>query len=491
MRTRWTMLVLVVAVSSFCASLFAAGPAGAQQTPPPDAADKPPAESAEPPPESEPVGEEITVVGIADALQAAVEVKRQAPAIVDAIVAEDVGKLPDRNLAEAVQRVPGVQINREFGEGERVSIRGVSPNLVRTSVNGHNVAVADWFVLEQLAATRSFNYLLMPSEIIGLLKVYKSPTADIDEGGIGGTIDVQTRKPLDLKPFAFIGSLQEAYTENSDSYDPNVSALFSWKNPAGNLGVLFSGVFDKRDIRRDGVEVLGYFNDTNTGLLVPSLIGSALFQQERERKAFNAEMQFRPNDRLEINLNGLYSRFGADNINANYLAWGSQALGGGGTLTNAVVQGNTAIAGTITSANGGTEGRGVVYDAIDRFAFAQTSFIDFTANYTASDDWLLHFDLGYTEAEGDTESQPFVEFGAPGGFSYDLRGSAPQVTFHGVNPQRPNDLVFDFASLHEITNDDSELYTYLDAEKVFTSGSVKSVKFGVKYTDHERQTDFQ
>ncbi len=178
------------------------------------------------------------------------------------------------------------------------------------------MAVADWFVLEQLAATRSFNYLLLPSEIIGVVKVYKSPTADLDEGGIGGTIDVQTRKPLDLKPFAFIGSLQQAYTENSDSYDPNVSALLSWKNPAGNLGILFSGVFDKREIRRDGVEVLGYFNDSTTGLLVPSLIGSALFQQERERKAFNAEMQYRPNDRLEINVNGLYSRFGADNINA-------------------------------------------------------------------------------------------------------------------------------------------------------------------------------
>jgi iron complex outermembrane receptor protein len=203
-------------------------------------------------------------------------------------------------------------------------------------------------------------------------------------------------------------------------------------------------------------------------------------------------MQYRPTDRLEINVNGLYSRFGADNINANYLAWGSQALGGGGRLSNVTVQGNTAVAGTVTSANGGTEGRGVVYDAIDRFAFAKTSFIDVTANYTASDDWLLHFDLGYTEAEGDTESQPFVEFGAPGGFRYDLRGNAPQVTFFGVNPTRPNDLVFDFASLHEITNDDSELYSYLDAEKVLGGdGAVKSVKFGVKYTDHERQTDFQ
>src|SRR6185295_14897538 len=154
------------------------------------------------------------------------------------IAAKDVGKMPDKNLAEAVQRVPGVVINREFGEGERVSMRGVSPNLVHTTVNGHNVAVADWFVLEQLAATRSFNYLLLPSELIGLLTVYKSPTAELDEGGIGGTIDVKTRKPLDLKPFAFSGSLQGAYTDKSGSTDPNFSALASWRNPESTVGVL-------------------------------------------------------------------------------------------------------------------------------------------------------------------------------------------------------------------------------------------------------------
>src|SRR6185295_9707648 len=181
MRPR-TLLVWLVPLLLCCAAPMAAQPAAPAQEEPPQ---KPPDQGTEqPPPEeaTETISESITVIGIADALQAAVEVKRKSDSIVDAIVAEDVGKLPDKNLAEAAQRIPGVVINREFGEGERVSLRGVSPNLVRTTVNGHNVAVADWFVLEQLAATRSFNYLLLPSEMIGLLKVYKSPTADIDEG---------------------------------------------------------------------------------------------------------------------------------------------------------------------------------------------------------------------------------------------------------------------------------------------------------------------
>ncbi len=456
--------------------------------------------SAQAPPQTEqppsdqdqqPLTEEITVVGIAESLREAVKVKQESTAIVDAIAAKDVSKLPDRNLAEAVQRVPGVVINREFGEGERVSLRGVSPNLVHTTVNGHNVAVADWFVLEQLAATRSFNYLLLPSELIGLVTVYKSPTAELDEGGIGGTIDVRTRKPLDMKPFAISASLQNAYTERSGSNDPNASALVSWRNPASTVGVLFSAVFDRRDIRRDGVEVLGYFPQSGTGLLVPSLIGSALFQQERERKAFNAELQFRPAKRWELNINGFWSRFGANNINQNYLAWGSNALGGGGTLTDATVVDDTVVAGVISSASNGTSGRGVVFDAIDRTAFAKTWYGDFDATWTPSDTWIMHFDVGYTQADGDTQSQPFVEFGAPASFRYDLRGRSPQVQFININPKNPGQMEFDFASLHHITNDDSETYSYVDAEKVLNAGPLTSLKFGLKYSDHERKTDFQ
>ncbi len=478
MRSR--MLIWIAAVSlCLCSTLTA-------QTPPPDDKTQPTQSD-----QVEPVAEEITVVGMADSLGEAVKVKRESAAIVDAIVAKDVNKLPDKNLAEAVQRVPGVVINREFGEGERVSLRGLAPNLVHTTVNGHNVAVADWFVLEQLAATRSFNYLLLPSELIGLLTVYKSPTAELDEGGIGGTIDVKTRKPLDLKPMAISASLQDAYTEKADSNDPNVSALVSWKNADNNIGILFSAVLDKRDIRRDGVEVLGYFPETGTGLLVPSLIGSALFQQERERKAFDVAVQFRPTSHLELNVNGFWSRFGADNINQNYLAWGSNALGGGGTLTDRTVVGDTVVAGVISSAANGTSGRGVVYDAIDRKAFAKTWYGDVDGTFTASNTLIVHFDVGRTKADGDTESQPFVEFGAPASFSYDLRGKTPQVHFRNIDPKNPAQMEFDFASLHHITNDDSENYSYVDAEKSLDVGALKSVKFGLKYADHKRDTDFQ
>ncbi len=434
--------------------------------------------------------DEVVVTGIRASILESIGAKRNANAVVDVVTAEDVGKFPDKNVAEALQRVPGVVINREFGEGERVSLRGTSPNLTRTLIDGHGLATADWFILEQLSATRSFNFLMLPSEIIGQTLVYKSPTADLEEGGIGGAIDTRTRRPLDLKEFEAFGSVQGAYNENAGDLDPNASALVSWRNADKTLGVLVAGIYQKRNIRRDGVEVLGYFdNDPGPGtLLVPSLIGSALFEQERVREGANFAVQWRPTDRVELTLTGLYSRFGADNFNQNYLAWGSNALGGGGTLTNTTVVDNTAVVGTITSTPGG---RGAVFDAIDRDAEATTSNIALDGRFTPSDRLSLDFKVGYTEASGDTTNQPFVEFGAPAAFTYDLRGKTPQVTFLNLDPTDPTDMQFDFGSLHAVTNDDSELYAYVDGKYDVDLGPLQAIKVGLKYTDHDRDTDFQ
>src|SRR5262245_6965305 len=268
--------------------------------------------------------EEVVVTGIRSSLRQSLETKREAVGVVDAITSEDVGKFPDKNLAEALQRVPGIVISRDFGEGERVNLRGTAPHLTRTLLNGHALATADWFILDQLNTTRSFNYLMLPSDIIGQVAVYKSSQADFEEGGIGGTIDVVTRKPLDLKPFETFLSAQGAYSDLSDNFDPQFSGLVSWKNEGSTFGAMLAAIYQKRGIRRDGVEVLGYFDADPSAatLLAPSLIGSALFQQERVRKGGNLALQFVPNENLELSLNGLYSKFDADNVNENFLAWG-------------------------------------------------------------------------------------------------------------------------------------------------------------------------
>jgi iron complex outermembrane receptor protein len=433
---------------------------------------------------------EIVVTGIRASQEASIQTKRNADAVVDAITAEDVGKFPDKNVAESLSRVPGVVINREFGEGERVSVRGTAPNLTRTVLDGHGLATADWFILDQLSATRSFNYLMLPSEIIGRVQVYKSPTADLEEGGVGALIDVETRRPLDLKPLFVAGSLQAAINEMSGKTNPAGSLLLSWKNSAETFGVLVAGIYEDREIRRDGVETLGYFNNGTAAnpQQVPSLIGSALFQQERIRKGVNAAVQWRPNGQLEVDLTGLISKFGANNFNENFLAWPVNALGGGGTLTNVTMQGDTAIAGRVASTPGG---RGAVYDSIERFADTETRNIDLEVKYHLSDDWDLRARIGYTDAFGNTDSQPFVEFGAPATFDYDLRGGTPQVHFLNLDPTQPSQMVFDFASLHKITSSDDERYAYLDVKHRVEWGPLKAIKFGGKFTDHNRGVDFQ
>lgn len=440
----------------------------------------------------------IVVTGIRGSLRESIDTKRDADAIVDAITAEDIGKFPDKNIAESLQRVPGVVTNREFGEGERVSLRGLAPNQTRTLVNGHAVATADWFTLDQLSATRNFNYLVMPSDIVGQLQVFKSPTADMEEGGIGGTVNVVTRKPLDLDSLEWALSAEAAYTERSDSLTPQVSGVFSWKNDAETFGILAAGVFQRRDIRRDGFEVLGYdpaLDPSGMGRQVPSLIGSALFEQERERIGGNVEMQFRPNDQLEIGISGFFSRFNADNVNSNYLAWPARSgLGAGATLSNEVVIDDTIVAGDITGIVG-AGGFGQVYDIFVRDAFSESKFIAGDLTYTPNDTLTLHAKVGYTDASGDTSNQPFVEFLGRGDISFDLTGRAPQVSFSGVDPTVADDLGFGpddgFAANHEITNDDDEVFAYFDAEKAVDMGPLHTLKAGVKYTDHGRDTDFQ
>lgn len=470
--------------------------------------------------------EEVVVTGIRSSLRQSIETKREAVGVVDAITSEDVGKFPDKNLAEALQRVPGIVVNREFGEGERVNLRGTASNLTRTLLNGHALATADWFILDQLNTTRSFNYLMLPSDVIGKVAVYKSPQADFEEGGIGGTIDVATRSPLQLEPSTMYLSAQGAYTEMSKDFDPQVSGLYSWRDADSTFGFLIAGIYQERNLRRDGVEVLGY-DQRNVGgqnLFVPSLIGSALFEQDRKRTGGNIGIQFAPSDQVDVNVTGLWSRFEADNTNQNYLAWVSRALDGEGqpdppvpagtepcprtgTLTNTTVAGGTVVAGRVASSQGrnpannvlrgpGTCGFGVVYDAIDRFATATTRNIDADVNVRPMEGLQLHFKVGYTDAEGNTDAQPFVEFGAPAVLDYDLRGKSPQVHFVpngagvAVDPTNPASTQFIFSSLHQILNDDSEKYVYVDALKDLEMGAMKSIKVGVKHTDHDRRLLF-
>ena len=442
--------------------------------------------------------EEIVVTGFRASVEASLETKREAVGVEDVLTAEDVGKFPDKNVAEALQRLPGIVTQRDFGEGERINLRGTLDTLTKTTLDGHSLSTADWFIIDQQNATRSFNYLILPADLIGKAEVLKTAEADVEEGGIGGTINIETRKPLDLKPFTAYLSAEAAHTDLADKTTPFATGLVSWKDDEDRFGFLLAGIYQEKKIRRDGNEILGYVplstltpNAPNGQLLIPTLIDAALFEQDRIRKGGNFDMEIKPTDQLDINFSGLLSIFEANNTNQSWIADVQRAVGSGGTLTNCVVAGGGCVAGTATSPTGGTTNFAYFYDSFDRRAKATSHNLDLNVKYTPTDTWSVKGDFGYTDATGNTSPQQFPEFGAPGAFSYNLQHGVvikPLANANGttVNFANPNDFAFDFANDDIFTNDDRETYGYLDAEDKLDLGILKSIKFGAKFTNHYR-----
>jgi TonB-dependent receptor len=187
----------------------------------------------------------VQVTGYRYAIEKSLEQKRDANAVVEVITAEDVGKFPDKNVADALQRVPGVVITRSGGEGKSVSVRGLAPDLTLTQLNGNFVASSE----TNNEATRSFNYTLLPSNMLSSAELFKSPEARIDEGGIGGTVILHTRRPLDMESNSGYVNLEGTTSDTSHDIDPQVSALYSWHSKDERFGVLVGVTQQKRTTR--------------------------------------------------------------------------------------------------------------------------------------------------------------------------------------------------------------------------------------------------
>lgn len=444
------------------------------------------------------VPEEIVVTGIRASLQASVTTKRNANAIVDAITAEDIGKFPDKNVAESLSHVPGITVDRDFGQGERVSIRGTDPALNRTLLNGQTVASADWFILD--SPGRTFNYTLLAPEIVGRLQVYKSPEARIDEGSIGGTVNVETRRPLDLKSPSFGVSLEYGYNDRREKGAPNVSGFASFKDPGNMWGVAISALRQKEYLRRDGFETLGYPNAVGAGftpaqvggaaaastVLVPNAINAALFEQERTRTGGTAALQARPNDNLELNLNGLYVKGKYDNINQSRYFFN----GWGGALPQGVS--STTIRDNVITGATYRPGAGLVLlDAISRRSEVETYSVDLKADWSATN-WKLTGQAGKTRATGGTQQQSFGEFESLQGYTYDISG-APGRLATVTSDKDSTSLVANnlgWAQVRREPTKDEEQYAQADFKHDLSGlGVFNSFQVGAKYRDHKTSRD--
>jgi iron complex outermembrane recepter protein len=302
------------------------------------------------PKEGEEVGEEIIVTGIRSSLEKAAEIKRESSQILDVITADDVGKLPDANVAEALQRVTGVQITRVFGEGQAVNIRGLQQ--VRVEVDGRTLL--GWSARvsppENDNLGRSSGLDAVPSSVFGRLEVRKSPLANQAEGGLGGTVNLVTPKPFDFKKTTLSVRAQGTFSQEADKFEPTVSGLFTTTFADGNIGVLLSGEYQKRTSKLQLFERNNWLDRRNggtTNVLAPLLLQYENVDIDRTRLGVNGAVQARFGDNFVLTADALYSRVDADRTNQAItfnLPTSATAL----IVRNAVNEGGYLVAGTAT-----------------------------------------------------------------------------------------------------------------------------------------------
>ena len=281
---------------------------------------------------------ELVVTGFRAALAGALSKKKEESGVVDVIKAEDIGKFPDSNLAESLQRIPGVAIIREGGEGRSISVRGLNPDFTRVRINGME-ALASWGNQDGPSRSRGFDFNIFASELFSEIMVRKTPSADVDEGSLGATVDLRAARPFDFKskngPVAMLSS-KAVYNDGAGKTNPRTAFLFSNVNEDRTFGYLFSGAVSKTNTLEAGFDTVRWSDPTmvsgstaapgfvNTGLglaantlnaadptqnkLFPRIPRYGQFANEQNRTGLTASFQAKPSQDTTVTLDLMYSK---------------------------------------------------------------------------------------------------------------------------------------------------------------------------------------
>ncbi|WP_298397871.1 TonB-dependent receptor [Sphingobium sp.] len=469
------------------------------------------AQDAAAPEQAAPPAEEgdIVVTGVRASLSSAQSIKRNSDVIVDSIVAEDIGKLPDRNVAEALQRITGIQIQRSFGEGSSVAIRGLSQ--VRTEVNGRDVFTAN--------GGRTLSLEDVPSELLAGVDVYKNPSADLIEGGIGGLINLRTRKPFDFDGFKASASASVNYYDMYGKSKPQANLLLSnrWDTGIGEIGVLVDLAYQKTAFRQDQISSQPFFlldqsvaangtpnNATDyataQGLgrlgkptYLPHGVGIGQYLGDRQRIGADVAVQWKPTDTLLVTGEyvrsdykfqyGDYSFFaytGTNSITPDYTApftFDDDGNFRSGTFVNVPIDSNTSL----------ERRKSVTNDFSLNVKWNPTSNLTVTADG--------QFIRGVTDGQ---RSIVILHSNAERLYQVVGNGVPTMDILPDSNPANGNGSVTDIANyaplgggyLDHIDHSVGKEYAgRLDAEYKFDAGIIRSISGGLRYTDRTAVTD--
>jgi iron complex outermembrane receptor protein len=426
--------------------------------------------------------EEVVVHGIRSSLTQALDQKRNSDTFIDVIVAEDIGKLPDDNLAETLQRIPGIQIEREDGEGVNVTIRGIRKN--RLEVNGRTLLSPNG----RGSSAGIMNYL--PSEIVGSVRTSKVLTADMSDGALGGTINVKTRKPLDKKGFWGGATVKSTYAEMNGDQGLKGSALISNSFNDDTMGISVGVVHEDRPITEDKFYSNGDWRQgapykdsaLNTqGVSDPYYYQYDLRyqrkQEERTKSAVTTAFQWRPSAKLDVNADLLYATYDANRSRA----WAGIILEK--TLDNYVPESivvderDARVAGSLTSK---------VENSHERYMSEETFLTGgINATWYADSGATVFVEYGHSNSQAQRDQMVMQLYtkgpsGAGVPVDFDLRGAdIPSVTIPDLTD--PADFVgqgfYDERNILEADEDSFRVDINIPFQGVITS-----VKTGLKYS---------
>ncbi|MES1199130.1 MAG: TonB-dependent receptor [Pseudomonadota bacterium] len=405
------------------------------------------AQAAAPAPEATD-SDTIVVTGIRGSLQHAMDIKRNSVGVVEAITAEDIGKMPDTNLAESLQRVSGLSIDRVNGEGSRVTARGFGPGFNLVTLNGRAMPTADVNIIGGGAdaeygtfTSRAFDFSNLASEGVAALEVYKTGRASIPSGGIGATIDIHTFRPFDnpgTRATISVKALNDTSVVNGDEITPEVSGLASWTSADGMFGVSLFGSFQERDSASVGADGNNWNLDHGSDFLNPAngrvsptttitnppsatqLVSfpnnSEYFFNEDTRKRTNGQLtvQFRPTDTLTLTGDVFYAKNDTEEQRATQGNWFNRPF------STVILDGDPQVATTVFLAETLSAPKDVAWGNEQRAQEDITQSIGFNAAWNATDALTVTFDAHTSKAESNPN-------GPNGISSYDMGTGAAVV----------------------------------------------------------------
>ncbi len=386
--------------------------------------------------------EVIEVRGIRGSMARSMDVKREAPGVVDAISAEEIGKFPDTNVAESLQRISGVSIDRSGGEGQLITVRGFGPQFNTVLVNGRQIASEN--------QSRAFSFDTLASELVTSLDVYKTSVAGMQSGGIGSTINVNTARPFSLGGFKVAGSVKGVYDDNRDDTSPQISGLISNTFDNDTFGVLLAGSFQERKTRLDQAQMDGWLEnvgvpnpqtqsgDDYTGnVFSPRNYDHKVTFEERTRVNGNLVLQYAPMDDLVITADALYSDFDVKSDATSYGHWFTapniQGIDDAGNIVRPTVDENGTVVDLYQEVGLATDMHSKKFDRI-----TDTLSYGLNVDWQANDQLKLALDLSRSSANRDANNGR--------GNQLSLIGYANRVRFQVDDNTLPVASLFNLAS---------------------------------------------